>query len=107
MCTSTAIEGYDSLDSAEPIAQIAARLPRYGVTAFCPTTVACSPEALDAVLAQIARARVLRAAGAARVLPAHLESNFINPDYKGAQPPACLRLPNDDRRKARSRDARS
>ena len=91
------VEGYDSLDSAEPIAQIAARLPRYGVTAFCPTTVACSPEALDAVLAQIARARVLRATGAARVLPAHLESNFINPDYKGAQPAACLRLPNDDR----------
>ena len=27
----------------------------------------------------------------ARVLPAHLESNFINPDYKGAQPAACLR----------------
>jgi N-acetylglucosamine-6-phosphate deacetylase len=29
----------------------------------------------------------------ARVLPAHLESNFINPDYKGAQPAACLRTP--------------
>jgi N-acetylglucosamine-6-phosphate deacetylase len=29
----------------------------------------------------------------ARVLPAHLESNFINPDYKGAQPLACLRVP--------------
>src|SRR5262245_17457935 len=91
------VEGYDSLDSAEPIAQIAARLPRYGVTAFCPTTVACSPEALDAVLAQVAHARMLRASGTARVLPAHLESNFINPDYKGAQPSACLRSPNDDR----------
>jgi N-acetylglucosamine-6-phosphate deacetylase len=92
------IEGHDSLDSAEAIAEIAARLPRYGVTAFCPTTVACAPEALDAVLGQVARARVTRAAGAARVLPAHLESNFINPDYNGAQPKACLRLPNDDRR---------
>jgi N-acetylglucosamine-6-phosphate deacetylase len=91
------VEGYDSLDSAEPIPQIASRLPRYGVTAFCPTTVACSPEALDAVLGQVARARMLRAPGSARVLPAHLESNFINPDYKGAQPAACLRLPNDDR----------
>jgi N-acetylglucosamine-6-phosphate deacetylase len=27
------------------------------------------------------------------VLPAHLESNFINPEYRGAQPAACLRLP--------------
>jgi len=92
------IEGYDSLDSAGPITQIASRLPRYGVTAFCPTTVACSPDALDAVLGQVARARMLRAPGSARVLPAHLESNFVNPDYKGAQPAACLRLPNDDRR---------
>src|SRR5262245_36207379 len=91
------IEGHDSLDSAEAIAEIAARLPRYGVTAFCPTTVACAPEALDAVLGQVARARVTRAARAARVLQAHLESNFINPDYNGAQPKACLRLPNDDR----------
>jgi N-acetylglucosamine-6-phosphate deacetylase len=30
-------------------------------------------------------------------LPAHLESNFINPDYNGAQPRPCLRLPNDER----------
>jgi N-acetylglucosamine-6-phosphate deacetylase len=27
------------------------------------------------------------------VLPAHLESNFINPEFKGAQPLECLRLP--------------
>jgi N-acetylglucosamine-6-phosphate deacetylase len=92
------IEGCDSLDGAEVIAQIAARLPRYGVTAFCPTTVACAPDALDAVLNQVARARESRASGAARVLPAHLESNFISPAFKGAQPGACLRLPNDERR---------
>jgi N-acetylglucosamine-6-phosphate deacetylase len=29
------------------------------------------------------------------VLPAHLESNFINPDYNGAQPAACLRHPTE------------
>jgi N-acetylglucosamine-6-phosphate deacetylase len=90
------IEGHDSLDGADAVAEIAARLPRYGVTAFCPTTVACAPEPLDAVLDQVARARLTRATGAARVLPAHLESNFINPDYNGAQPKTCLRLPNDD-----------
>jgi N-acetylglucosamine-6-phosphate deacetylase len=27
------------------------------------------------------------------VLPAHLESNFINPEYRGAQPAVCLRSP--------------
>jgi N-acetylglucosamine-6-phosphate deacetylase len=91
------LEGHDSLDGADAIALIAARLPRYGVTAFCPTTVACAPQALDAVLDQVTRARVTRSASAARVLPAHLESNFINPDYNGAQPKGCLRLPNDER----------
>jgi N-acetylglucosamine-6-phosphate deacetylase len=91
------IEGYDTLDGGDAIASIAARLPRYGVTAFCPTTVACDPAGLRAVLDQVGRARTGRPHGSARVLPAHLESNFINPDYNGAQPRACLRLPNDGR----------
>jgi N-acetylglucosamine-6-phosphate deacetylase len=92
------IEGHDALDGAGAIAEIAKRLPRYGVTAFCPTTVACAPSDLEVTLRQIADARVRRAPGAARVLPAHLESNFINPEYKGAQPAACLRVPTDERR---------
>jgi N-acetylglucosamine-6-phosphate deacetylase len=29
------------------------------------------------------------------VLGAHLESNFINPEYRGAQPALCLRVPDD------------
>ena len=92
------IEGIDSLDApgeagVDPIASIAARLPRYGVTAFCPTTVACGPQALRRVLDQVRRAREAPVARAARVLPAHLESNFINGEYRGAQPSACLRSP--------------
>jgi N-acetylglucosamine-6-phosphate deacetylase len=87
------VDGYDTMDEGEPVAEIASRLPRYGVTAFCPTTVACAPHALRAVLRQIAKARVALPAASARVLPAHLESNFINPEYRGAQPAECLRLP--------------
>jgi N-acetylglucosamine-6-phosphate deacetylase len=87
------VEGYDTLDPGNPVAQIAARLPRYGVTAFCPTTVACAPQALRRVLSQVARARAGDEPNGARVLPAHLESNFINPDHRGAQPAECLRLP--------------
>jgi N-acetylglucosamine-6-phosphate deacetylase len=34
--------------------------------------------------------------GHAAVFPAHLESNFINPDFRGAQPLDCIRLPNRD-----------
>jgi len=87
------VEGVDSLQAGDAVSSIAARLTRYGVTAFCPTTVACSPEALRRVLEQVRRAREAPAPGAARVLPAHLESNFINPEYKGAQPATCLRSP--------------
>jgi N-acetylglucosamine-6-phosphate deacetylase len=90
------VDGVDALDERpgdDAVAAIAARLPRYGVTAFCPTTVACGPEALRRVLDQVRRARETPAARSARVLPAHLESNFINPAYNGAQPAACLRTP--------------
>jgi N-acetylglucosamine-6-phosphate deacetylase len=34
-----------------------------------------------------------RSAQGSRVLAAHLESNFISPGYRGAQPEHCLRLP--------------
>jgi N-acetylglucosamine-6-phosphate deacetylase len=87
--------GRDTLDGAEAIAAIAATLPRYGVTAFCPTSVACAPVALRVMLEAVRDARVSPAPASARVLPAHLESNFINPDYRGAQPLACLRRPAD------------
>lgn len=86
------VEGRDTLDEGDAIADIAARLPRYGVTAFCPTTVACDPAALKRVLDAVRAARARPPRGA-RVLPAHLESNFINPAYRGAQPLDCLRLP--------------
>jgi N-acetylglucosamine-6-phosphate deacetylase len=87
------VESHDTLDAGAPVEAIARRLPRYGVTAFCPTTVACSPSELGAVCGAIRRLRAVPPAGAARVLPAHLESNFINPEYRGAQPLTCLRLP--------------
>jgi len=48
------------------------------------------------MLSGVRRARTTRPPGGARVLPAHLESNFINPEYKGAQPASCLRSPRQD-----------
>lgn len=87
------IAGLDTLGSGDPVKAIAERLPRHGVTAFCPTSVACPPASLRSLLDQVARARAARSPGAARVLPAHLESNFISPEYAGAQPASCLRAP--------------
>ena len=87
------VDGHDTLDAGDPVSLIAARLPRYGVTAFCPTTVACAPNELRTMLGNVAQSRAARQPDSARVLPAHLESNFINPDYRGAQPAECLRVP--------------
>jgi len=87
------VEGIDTLGGGTAIANIAGRLARYGVTAFCPTSIACDPSALRRMLADVRSARTTRPPGGARVLPAHLESNFISPEYKGAQPLECLRIP--------------
>lgn len=85
------IGGVDVLDAGEAVAAVAERLPRYGVTAFCPTTVACGADRLRRALDQVRDLRQAAPGRRARVLPAHLESNFINPEYRGAQPAACIR----------------
>ncbi len=117
------VGGLDTLDGGDVVSQIAAILPRYGVTAFCPTTVACGPDDLESFLSQVTAARTIHAGAqatsvghplrgasaptasvghpfrgaSARVLPAHLESNFINPEYRGAQPLKCLRTADGPR----------
>jgi N-acetylglucosamine-6-phosphate deacetylase len=88
------VGGTDTLDDAEAIETIAARLPQHGVTGFCPTSIACTPAVLKRMLGAIRAARLRGPGNAARVLPAHLESNFINPEFKGAQPLECIRLPH-------------
>lgn len=96
------VAGIDVLDGEGSVGRVAARLPEFGCTAFCPTAVACAPPTLTRFLEEVSRERrhgmdVERVGGAvvsARVLAAHLESNFINPDYCGAQPRALLRPPS-------------
>jgi N-acetylglucosamine-6-phosphate deacetylase len=85
--------GHDLLDDGDPLTAIAASLPRFGVTTFCPTTVACSAEALRRVLAHVRAHRSDRVETCARVHGAHLESNFINPVMKGAQPAEYIYAP--------------
>jgi N-acetylglucosamine-6-phosphate deacetylase len=87
------LEGHDTLTGDDGIDAMARRLPRYGVTGFCPTSIACGPLALTQMLESLRHARQEPVRGAARVLPAHLESNFINPEYRGAQPIECIRRP--------------
>jgi N-acetylglucosamine-6-phosphate deacetylase len=91
------VDGADVLDDTDdPLTQIAASLPKYGVTAFCPTTVACSAAVLERTLGSVRRLREQPAVRGAQVIGAHLESNFINPDYKGAQPEEFLYRPSSE-----------
>jgi N-acetylglucosamine-6-phosphate deacetylase len=87
------VEGVDVLDGPDAVARVAAHLPKYGVTAFCPTSVACAPERLRVFLDAVEQGGVGATGKSARVLGAHLESNFLNPEWNGAQPKSCLRLP--------------
>src|SRR5687767_7868827 len=45
------IQGIDVLDGPGSIAAVARRLTKFGVTAFCPTSIACSPQPLTELLA--------------------------------------------------------
>lgn len=85
----------DTMDGTpEALREISRHLAEHGVTSWLPTTVACAPETLDRILAAIEQVR-LEGTDGAQVLGAHLESNFLAPRYKGAQPPEYLRAIGD------------
>ena len=48
------VEGIDVLDGPAAVGEVASRLPRYGVTAFCPTSIACAPAELTTLLTSVA-----------------------------------------------------
>ncbi len=85
--------GDDVLAGPGSVAAVAAHLPRFGCTSFTPTTFACPPSSLEMLASAIEAAMAVPRAESARVLPAHLESNFMAPDYRGAQPLTELCLP--------------
>lgn len=78
----------------EALAAVGAALLKHGVTAYLPTTVACPPRALTAVLEVLTPALAAPPPGAVP-LGAHLESNFLAPRFKGAQPEEALAAPDD------------
>ncbi len=93
------VAGVDVLDGDDAVAAVARALPRvWRHRGSARRAVASEPAALRRSCRHPAAAPVAGAAGAhaARVLPAHLESNFISPDYRGAQPLSCLRVPPAD-----------
>lgn len=85
--------GIDLTHEPDRLWEVAAALPRYGVTGFLPTVISSDPAARS-------RARAVLAAGAppgwagAIPLGLHLEGPMIAPDRAGAHPPRWLTAPS-------------
>jgi N-acetylglucosamine-6-phosphate deacetylase len=87
--------GHEVMDAdADGLAEIARFLAQHGVTAFLPTTWTAPPDQTLAALECIGGAmRRPRPADAARMLGAHMEGPYLNPERAGAQDPAPMRPP--------------
>lgn len=79
--------GADMMEGADAIRTAARLHARHGTTAFCPTSVTAPTEDLDAFLDAVAAVMADPPQDGARVIGAHLEGPFINPEKLGAQPP--------------------
>lgn len=98
----TQINGAFGIDfSTEPhrVGEVAAQLPQFGVTAFCPTVITgpadAVPDALRAVHG-VREAASKSAMSAARVLGVHAEGPFIAPTRSGTHPFEHVRAPSRD-----------
>ena len=87
--------GYDFTSEPASLWDVAAHLPRYGVTAFLPTIITSPPEVVHTAMDALHPGPPARAAGAVP-LGLHLEGPFINPAKKGAHNPVHIRLPQAD-----------
>lgn len=85
--------GLDAVDGVDAMVEIARRLPRHGVTAFLPTAITAPPERLAAFVAAAAEADRRSGPQAARILGAHLEGPFLNPEFAGAHDRSLMRNP--------------
>lgn len=82
--------GHDMMDGAEAIRGAAQLHAHHGTTSLCATSVTAPTASLDAFVASVAECMGRPHAGSARILGAHLEGPYINPEKLGAQPPYAV-----------------
>src|SRR5207244_1312311 len=79
------IHGFGGFDPLEDVAGMAGALARAGTTAFQPTMFPAAPQVLGEQCAALkVQASKLNLGSGARVLGAHLEGPFVNPEAAGA-----------------------
>lgn len=69
-------------------------LPRFGTVGFLPTVASLGKDGFARFCRNVREARDMARPGSARVLGAHCEGPFINPDRCGGMDPAVLRPPD-------------
>ncbi len=86
-------DGHDTMDATpEALRSMAAFKARHGVTAFLPTTMTDTLEAIQAALANIGACQDMADGGeGAEILGAHVEGPYFNTAQKGAQPGDYIR----------------
>jgi N-acetylglucosamine-6-phosphate deacetylase len=87
--------GIDLTAEPERLWEVAALLPRFGVTAWLPTIVTSPPDRVDRALAALG-ARPAGLGTIAEPLGLHVEGPFLNPVRRGAHDPALLADPAAD-----------
>lgn len=85
--------GADLMDGAEAVAAVSALQPRFGCTAYLPTTVTAPWDDTLRAVAALAGA-CERPPPGARPVGLHLEGPFLNPARAGMQPVAHMRAPD-------------
>lgn len=89
------VAGIDLTLEPQRLWEVAAALPRFGVTAFLPTVITSAPESREQVLATLAEGPPAGWSGALP-LGAHFEGPMIAAGRKGAHPEQWLRSPSPD-----------
>jgi N-acetylglucosamine-6-phosphate deacetylase len=79
--------GGDVMQGETAIRRCAALHARHGTTALLATTITAPADDIASAVAAIADAAADRQPGEARILGAHLEGPYLNPERLGAQPP--------------------
>lgn len=89
------------------LAEVAAALPRHGVTAFVATVITSAQGTVERALAAAAAIAADQPDGGpqAHVVGVHAEGPFLSPARRGAHPAVHLRDPDRDRVASWSRDA--
>lgn len=83
--------GFDFTQNPESVAEVAARIPSTGVTAFLPTIITSPLDAYVKLLRDLEQGA--KDSHGAQILGVHLEGPYLNPKRKGAHNPDYLRRP--------------